>query len=266
MDSTVGIDLAGSAKRTAVCTVTWSADGPRVAFEEQRGDDALRELIVRCAAAGAQVGIDCPLGWPELFVATVSAYSARSPLPVHPVLELQPEPAGRDRPVELNPLLYRLTDDVVWQQTKSRPPLSVAADLLGVVALRCARILNAAEWAGVTVDRSGCSGVLAEVYPAATLRTWQLSGRTSYKRPTARPARQAIVELLECKLELELAPDVREQCVASHDHLDALIAAFAARAVALGRSTRPTPGIEAERAATEGWIHLPTCGPRDLLP
>jgi hypothetical protein len=53
--------------------------------------------------------------------------------------------------------------------------------------------------------------------------------------------------------------------VASHDSLDALIAAFAARAAALGWTIRPAEGTETERAMIEGWIHLPTCAPAELL-
>jgi hypothetical protein len=41
-------------------------------------------------------------------------------------------------------------------------------------------------------------------------------------------------------------------------YLDALACALVARAVELGQTHLPEPGTEAERAATEGWIHLPT--------
>jgi predicted nuclease with RNAse H fold len=118
---------------------------------------------------------------------------------------------------------------------------------------------------GVQIDRAGLRTPVAEVYPAATLRRWQLSGRDSYKQPDARQARRSIVELLERALDLELEPAVADRCVASHDALDAMIAAFAARATALGRTVRPAPGTETERAQIEGWIHLPTCSPAELL-
>jgi predicted nuclease with RNAse H fold len=144
--------------------------------------------------------------------------------------------------------------------------LSVSANLLGVVALRCARLLGEVEREhGVWIDRAGLQPPVAEVYPAATLRRWQLSGLESYKRPEAKQARQSIVELLELALQLEFDPEVHDRCVASHDALDALIAAFAARATALGRTIRPAEGTDTERALIEGWIHLPTCEPADLL-
>lgn len=259
-DTTVGIDLAGSAKRTAVCQVDWLQGGLRVEFGDDCDDAALVRLLARSAAAGHRVGIDCPLGWPIDFVATVVAHSAHAPLP--PPAEL----IRRSDHKTLNPLLYRMTDEVVYNQVGYRPPLSVSANLLGVVALRCARLLGEVEREhGVPIDRAGLRPPVAEVYPAATLRRWGLSGLASYKRPEAKQARQSIVELLERALKLEFEPEVHDHCVASHDALDALIAAFAARAAALGNTIRPAGGTETERALIEGWIHLPTCQPRDLV-
>lgn len=258
-DTTVGIDLAGSAKRTAVCQVDWQPGGLRVEFGEDRDDAALVRLLTDSAVAGRWVGIDCPLGWPIDFVSTVVAHSAHAPLP--PPAEL----IRRSDHKALNPLLYRMTDEVIWNETKSRPPLSVAANLLGVVALRCARLLGEVERNGTRLDRSGLTGPIAEVYPAATLRRWQLSGLESYKRPEAKRARQSIVELLQRALGIGFPAEVVERCVASHDALDALIAALAARAVALGKTIRPAEGTETERALIEGWIHLPSCQPAELL-
>ncbi|HEU5268967.1 MAG TPA: DUF429 domain-containing protein [Jatrophihabitans sp.] len=259
-ETTVGIDLAGSAKRTATCRVEWVPGGLSVEFSDDCDDRALAQLLVDSAQAGHRVGIDCPLGWPIDFVSTVVAHSAHAPLP--PPAEL----VRRSDHKALNPLLYRMTDEVIWNETKSRPPLSVSANLLGVVALRCARLLGDVEREHrLQLDRSGLTGPIAEVYPAATLRRWRLSGLASYKRPEAKQARQSIVELLEKALGLELPDAAVDECVLSHDSLDAMIAAFAARAAALGRTIRPAEGTETERALIEGWIHLPTCEPHELL-
>lgn len=259
-DMTVGIDLAGSAKHTAICRVEWVPGGLHAEFGDDCDDEALVRLLVDSANAGRRVGIDCPLGWPIDFVSTVVAHSAHAPLPA---------PADLIRKSDhktLNPLLYRMTDEVVYNKIGSRPPLSVSANLLGVVALRCARLLGDVEREhGVRLDRSGLTEPIVEVYPAATLRQWQLSGLVSYKQPGSRPARRSIVELLEQALGLPFGDEVRERCVASHDALDALIAAFAARAAALGSTIRPAEGTETERALIEGWIHLPTCQPAELL-
>jgi hypothetical protein len=192
----------------------------------------------------------------------VVAHSAHAPLPAPAEL------IRRSDHKSLNPLLYRMTDEVIWNETRSRPPLSVSvsANLLGVVALRCARLLGGVEREhGVRIDRSGLVPPAAEVYPAATLRRWKLSGLESYKRPESRRARQSIVELLERALGLLFPDEVRDRCATSHDALDAMIAAFAARAAALGRTIRPAEGTETERALIEGWIHLPHCAPAELL-
>ena len=256
---TVGLDLAGSARRTSACRVRWFADRLEVEFIAERDDQDLVRLIVDCAAAGSMVGIDCPLGWPQLFVETLAAHQSGLQLPAGP----QPDPAVRS----LNPVLYRLTDDVVWKRTGSRPPLSVAANLLGVVALRCARLLDTVQRQhGISIDRSGRSGVVAEVYPAATLRVWELSGLTSYKQPDAREPRSVILGLLEKQLGFALDETVHARCRASHDDLDALIAAFAARAADLRRTVTPDSDSAWQRATVEGWIHLPDCAPADLLP
>lgn len=259
-DTTVGIDLAGSAKRTATCRVDWVPDGLQVEFSDDCDDEALVRLLVDSARDGHRVGIDCPLGWPIDFVSTVVAHSAHAPLPAPGEL------VRRSDHKALNPLLYRMTDEVIWNETRSRPPLSVAANLLGVVALRCARLLGDVEREhDVSLDRSGLTGPIVEVYPAATLRRWRLSGLASYKQPEAKQARHSIVELLEKALGQELPDAVADRCVLSHDALDALIAAFAARAAALGKTVRPAEGTETERALIEGWIHLPTCEPAELL-
>lgn len=259
-ETTLGIDLASRAERTAICRVEWIPGGLQVEFPGGCDDEALVRLLVDSAHAGQWVGIDCPLGWPIDFVATVVAHSAHAPLPAPAEL------IRRSDHKALNPLLYRMTDEVIWNETKSRPPLSVSANLLGVVALRCARLLGDVEREHhIQLDRSGLTGSIAEVYPAATLRRWRLSGLASYKRPEAKQARQSIVELLEKALGLELPDAVVDVCVLSHDALDAMIAAFAARAAALGRTIRPAEGTETERATIEGWIHLPTCEPAELL-
>jgi predicted nuclease with RNAse H fold len=269
---TVGIDLASRPERTAVCTIDWLPNRQiKVCFADKQSDQDLVDLIVDAAQDRTKVGIDCPLGWPKLFVETVTAHFAGHRLPDEPALLLRPASRQRrkrlDPPAPLDQLLYRLTDERTRNVTGSRPPLSVSANLLGVVALRCARILNAVEAAGIVVDRSGQTGVVAEVYPAATLRQWKLSGLISYKQPAARAARESIVKLLEQKLDMSFAPAVADRCTASHDALDALIAAFAARAAALCMTIRPSDvSADAQRLAPiEGWIHLPTCQPADLL-
>src|SRR5262249_6812613 len=112
--------------------------------------------------------IDCPLGWPVPFVEAVSAHRNGKPWPGR----------GNSDPVAFRRRLsFRRTDEIVAEAAGSRP-LSVSTDRIGVVALRCALILD--RYAPEGLDRDG-SGAVAEVYPAAALRHFGLTAR-GYKR------------------------------------------------------------------------------------
>jgi len=69
----------------------------------------------------------------------------------------------------------RRTDLFVHEQLHLTA-LSVSADRIAHVALRCVVLLAQLEAAGDPVDRSG-SAPVAEVYPAASLRSWVLTHR-----------------------------------------------------------------------------------------
>ncbi|MER6628642.1 DUF429 domain-containing protein [Streptomyces sp. NPDC000987] len=247
---TLGVDLAASARRTAVCRAVWTREGLSAAeFVVPDGDEDLLAMV----READKTGLDCPLGWPSDFVATVVAHHRGLRLP--PPARFAERTDGRPG---LDPLRYRLTDDLTWKATATRPPLSVSTDLLGVVALRAARLLDALAAAGAPVPRDG-SGAVAEVYPAAALRLWGIRLDRSYKSaaPEARSAREHVVRSLEAGLARTLPEPLRARCADSHDHLDALLCALVARAVLAG-DTR-WPGSPEERAAArrEGWIHLP---------
>ncbi|MFC3571852.1 DUF429 domain-containing protein [Streptomyces yaanensis] len=247
---TVGVDLAASARRTAVCRVVWGdGDGLTAEFLVPEGD---QELLAAVRAAD-KTGLDCPLGWPSSFVATVLAHHRGVRLP--PPVRFEERADGRPG---LDALRFRLTDDVTWKATSMRPPLSVSTDLLGVVALRAAYLLDALAATGVSVPRDG-SGPVAEVYPAAALRRWGIRLTHSYKSatPEARALREHIVRSVEEGLGLALPDSVRARCADSHDHLDALVCALVARAVLIGDTLRPRSPDEREAARQEGWIHLP---------
>jgi len=247
---TVGIDLAASARRTAVCRMEWPDEGAVTAeFVVPPTDEDLSALI----RAADKTGLDCPLGWPSSFVATVVAHHQGVRLP--PAARFEARADGR---AGLDPLRFRLTDDLTWKATAMRPPLSVSTDLLGVVALRAARLLDALAAADVPVPRDG-SGLIAEVYPAAALRLWGIRPGRSYKNagPESREVREYVVSSVEEGLGLALPAQVRATCLDSHDHLDALICALVARAAQLGGTRRPDTADERAAARQEGWIHLP---------
>ncbi|NYI05533.1 DUF429 domain-containing protein [Allostreptomyces psammosilenae] len=248
---TVGVDLAADARRTAVCRVVWTAGAELPAeFVVPEGDDDLLAL----AREADKVGLDCPLGWPSGFVATVQAHHHGLPLP--PATRFADRADGRPG---LDALRFRLTDDLTWKATAMRPPLSVSTDLLGVVALRAAYLLERFEAAGVPVPRDG-SGLVAEVYPAAALRCWDIRPAGSYKKPgpEARSIRARVLDAIEAGLGASFPAEVRARCAASHDHLDALVCALVARAVLLNDTRRPDSPQERTAAAREGWIHLPS--------
>jgi predicted nuclease with RNAse H fold len=237
-----GIDLASLDERTATCRITWR-DGRVIADDPVLGasDPELRELI----EVSDKVGIDIPLGWPSLFVTAISAHHSRLPWP---------ETGARERR-----LRFRVTDFVVREET-GHWPLSVSSDLIGVPALRAARLLSEMD-----VDRSG-EGKLVEVYPAAALRRWRLPP-TGYKRSAGARARHELVNqfAIITTAWLDLSSEGWEACKGSDDAFDALLAALVALAKVNGLCDPVTAEHQAV-ARVEGWIALPHRDSLSYLP
>ena len=159
---TLGVDLAAATPKTAAAVLEWSDGTARLAHLALDVGD---EEIVRLFGSSDMTGIDCPVGWPDAFLPFLAGHLAFEP---HPVLD-HDGIAGRRL------LAYRDTDRFVTART-GLIPLSVAADRLAHPAMRCAVIQ-----AKIAVDygpqaRDG-SGRLAEVYPAASLKSWGLLAR-----------------------------------------------------------------------------------------
>jgi predicted nuclease with RNAse H fold len=239
---TVGVDLAAGAKGTAVALVEWGAGQATVTSVRRGADD---EVILDAMAKAGKAGIDCPLGWPDDFVAFISSHHQHDPVPVP---SSYPADGWKRR------LTMRLTDQVVQAET-GLTPLSVSADLIGHVALRCACLLAEAGRRGQVIDRAG-AGMVAEVYPAASLRVWGLA-HGGYKQ---RGSGQALGDLVDKVMRgapwLDLGA-AEGHCRESHDAFDAVIAALTARAAVLGLTRRPQTPHEAAAATTEGWIAFP---------
>ena len=243
---TVGVDLAAEPKGTAVAWVEWG-DGRAVV--RRVACPAGDEVILAALAEADKAGIDCPLGWPDDFVSFVTAHQ-RGAVTV---------PAGYPAPGWKQRLTMRLTDQVVKCET-GKTPLSVSADLIGHVALRCACLLAGyAARSGEPVDRTG-DGTVVEVYPAASLRVWGLEPG-KYKQRAGAQHRGALVDQVR-----QLAPwldfgDTEDTCRTRHDAFDAVIAALTARAAArTGLTLRPRAPVEAAAAASEGWVAIPLRG------
>ncbi|MFD1811829.1 DUF429 domain-containing protein [Rhodococcus gannanensis] len=243
---TVGVDLAAEPVRTAIAVVEWESGAARLVDVRLGVTDA---DIVGAVTPGDRVGIDAPFGWPDAFVDFVTGHHRGDP--VQADLETR---AGRQ------PLVRRRTDLFVHRET-GLVPLSVSADLLAHVALRCAGLLGKLAAAGVDVGR--VSGAVVESYPAAALKGWGLPCR-GYKGTANRAVLAEAVSAFEAAAPGFHLGRHRDLCAESDHAFDAVVAAVIARAADLGR-TRLPDGYDLGAAEREGWIHLPTVGPAELV-
>jgi predicted nuclease with RNAse H fold len=234
----LGIDLAAQPEGTGVALLEVVGERPLLRAVRDRASD---DLLVELVGTVDIVGVDAPLGWPVSFVAAVSAHERLEPW------------LGK---VDRSELCFRRTDEYVRACT-GRWPLSVSADKLGIVAMRCALLqerFTGEVWKGQRPPRNG-AGRLVETYPAGALHVWGLP-RAGYKgnQDGARAVRAVIVDHLQRLADLG---DVAEAAIASDDTLDAAVCALVAWLAASGGTV--TPDCDAERlAAVEGWIHLPS--------
>jgi hypothetical protein len=219
---TLGVDLSSQPKATAACRITWSAGAADVDVLELGVDD---QRLARLIDTSDKVGLDVPLGWPDVFVDAIARHRRG-----------EPWPAGADN----RALRFRRTDLVVWART-GRPPLSVSSDRIALPAFRAARLLSPYR-----LDRSG-SEKFVEVYPRAARDCFALS-RT-----------RSVDELLVLAPFLAPSSATVSLCAESDDCFDALIAALVARAAVLGQC-EPIPAGERAAATREGWIALPLPG------
>ncbi|MDN4643783.1 DUF429 domain-containing protein [Arthrobacter sp. PsM3] len=242
---TLGVDLAAAAKKTAAAVIEWGDGTARLAHLVLGVGD---EEIVRLFGSSDMTGIDCPVGWPDAFLPFLAGHLA---FDTHPVLDFDGIEGRRL-------LAYRDTDRFVTAAT-GLIPLSVSADRLAHPAMRCAVIQAKISRDHGPQARDGSSR-LAEVYPAASLKSWGLLARGYKGRGGTEKERLALVldALTKAAPWLDLA-GFDDQLAGSDDMFDALIASLTARAVALGKTLRPDDG-HAKAARTEGWIHLPAGG------
>jgi predicted nuclease with RNAse H fold len=237
---TVGVDLAAEPDNTGLVVVKWSAAGAVVTAAQVGVDD---NAILAATRGAEKVGIDCPIGWPDAFVTFVKAHhDGRLPVPA----------ALPGREVR-RPLANRRTDDVVHEQFKLMP-LSVSADRIARPAMRAAGLLSMLAADGRPVDRTG-TGLVVEVYPAASLKQWRLRHRGYKGKQRATELDALFHELLDRADWLD--PGNYVELLRTSDHVfDALIASLTARAVRLGHTLEPTKA-QAVVAAREGWIAVP---------
>ena len=246
----IGIDLAASPASTGVVVMEGSGSDWSVRSVGGEPDD---DVLVALAVGAEAIGVDAPLGWPDAFVEAVGAHHRG-----------ERWSGTTDR----RPLTYRLTD-LVTREIVGRYPLSVSANLLGVVAMRAALLQQrwADEvWGGEPAPRDG-RGVLSETYPAAALAAWSIEcrGYKARNRPVeARAVRGDIIGQLSRSTRSWLDCSAVEHEAVANDHvLDAIVCALIALAARTGRTIGPV-GAQREVAQREGWIHVPT-GALDTL-
>ncbi|MEY4425542.1 MAG: hypothetical protein RJB56_1169 [Actinomycetota bacterium] len=234
-----GVDLAAEPKGTAIAIMDWYAGAAKLVDLRLNVAD---QTIVEVALKVEKLGIDCAFGWPVEFVEFLLANS-----------RAKPSANAFDGDIEMRRrMAYRETDRQVHNVT-GRWPLSVSTDRLGMTALRCAGLLSQIAASGVEVDRAG-SGRVVEIYPAASLRIWGIDS-TGYRASSE--VRASLLETLKHMAPwLDLA-DYSSMMIDSCDAFDAVIAALATRAAALGKYIAPTES-QLEVAQIEGWVALPT--------
>ncbi len=233
--TTLGVDLAAQPENTAYCLIEWVKPKARISELRCGADDAtLLEMFGR----SDKIGIDAPFGWPTAFAAAVYAHQRQNVWPT----------------VSTASLRYRATDHFVRARIK-RWPLSVSSDLIGVTAIRAARLLSEKG----RIDRSG-RGRFVEVYPAAALHIWGFPS-TGYKKKPGEEKRRVVTRRLisATKPRLDWPVNAQQACEKSDDALDAVVAALIARAAATDQ-IEPIPRKHMAAAKREGWIALPRSG------
>ncbi|RSM79023.1 DUF429 domain-containing protein [Kibdelosporangium aridum] len=244
---TVGVDLAVQPDNTAIAVVDWPADRARVVDIQIPADD---DAVLKAAETADKVGIDCPLGWPDVFVRFLRSFHEGSHAAIPPVADADWRRSMANRVTDL-----RVRDD----PHLNLRPLSVAADRIGLTAMRAARLQALLAEKGHDVDRTG-TGRIVEVYPAAGLVHWNMNHRL-YKGKDNQANLAKLVGELPGWLDLG---DHKTLCETSDHAFDAVMAALIARAAVLRRVTMPSAG-ELAAAVREGWIAVPTCAIDDLV-
>lgn len=237
---TAGIDLSTRPRKTAVAVVEWGQSSAEVVDLSVGSHDV--PALCRVIEAVDKTGIDCPFGWPTDFVEIVSAHRAGVPVRV------PDDSAGRTA------ISLRATDHFVKDETTVRP-LAVAADRIGATAVLCAGILARLQQSGIEVDRSGATGRVVEVYPAAALSQWGFK-HTGYKEPKNADTCSALVDAIQKQFGWLDFGSHADLCRTSDDALDAVLCAVIARLQVTGR-VLDLPSEHTGVAAVEGWIAVP---------
>jgi hypothetical protein len=279
-DRLLGIDFSGSAdqwkagrRKSNVWIAFGRGEGAGLRLDDLRpvqdldGEgapfDRLASLLARTEGFA---GIDAPFSVPrDQAASAVMLWAEVARLP----RGTRPFGKGGDLVAVLHPnsgphgeKLYRACE-TVWRE---RGRLNVRSTLWcgprggAAFAAAAMTLLHGHKGPVWPVRSTGEGATLVEAYPAAQLVSWGLSpiGYNGAK-PKAVEARRIIVEALTHDHGLEAGEEKLELCRANADALDAVLCAYAAKAISEGRHPRRLPSV----ARSEGWIVVDESGRSD---
>ena len=260
----LGIDFSGGAAPwRPVCAnpTVWIAalEGPRLAdlrpVQKLDGDSHPFDNLVALLSQGRYraAAIDAPFCLPAAHMPPGGHAQLLRDIAQLPAAEDRPFPRGADlvayatthaplasaKPSRLTERQHHATRSTLWNG--SRPGAPFAAACLTLLARSQRPVL---PW-------KDAPGMLVETFPAAQLKAWGLP-HASYADDEGRPIRAKIITHLEDKQHLMIAPDDRRDMLRSADALDAVLAAFGAKAAANRRLKFEKP----ENWKTEGAIAI----------
>lgn len=240
----LGIDFSGGAGPwRPVCArpTVWIAalEGPRLAdlrpVQKLAGDSHPFDNLVALLAEGRYraAAIDAPFCLPEAHMPPGGHAQLLKDVAQLPQADDRPFPRGADlvayasiraplasaKPTRLTERQHQATRSTLWNGSRPGAPFAAA----------CLTLLARAQrpvW-----PWKDAHGMLVETFPAAQLKAWGLPN-ANYADDEGRPARARIVAYLEEHRHLLIAPSDRKEMLRSADALDAVLAAFGARAAA----------------------------------
>lgn len=270
MRRVIGIDFSGSAeqwKPRRKASNVWLAfgviDDGRLRIEDLKPVQALEgdgspfeRLTMLLSATDAVVGIDAPFSVPKAYVSDAETlWAAVAAMPA------EGRPFGKAQD-----LLGFLTPDAgkhgskiyrVSEETWRRRGLNVRSTLWNgprpgaPFAVACMTLLHHHAGPVWPFRPGGRGALLLEAYPAAQLKVWGLDPHGyNGAGAAARGARVWIVASLAKDHDLRASDAVFQTCIENADALDAVLCAYAAKALAEGRHPRRLPSS----ARAEGWV------------
>ena len=277
MTTIIGIDFSGAKSDRN----TWAAQG-RLTSDGTLTFDATemtprKEVLDLLATAStpAVAGIDFPFGVPQAFAGFLSAGHGIESMPeVWRVLAGMTQDefiAARDGFVERFGEAKRAGDSQHFPESFSplhkANPNMLPMTYYGIRMLHELHSRNASRWGVPPLESqatdSDSSVTLLETMPGAFLKAIGFGYAVFKRYKKARNAlrnRRTILDSLSTKSGIDLPniSDLREDCIASDDCLDSVIAAVAAACWAQNAAGfRHPAGDELAAAKLEGWIYVP---------